>query len=65
MTLPVARDLQREGIRVNAILPGVVVTEGTTALGHGFERFAERVPVKRVGRPDEIGAVAQIGRAHV
>ena len=53
-----AVDLAPRGIRVNAILPGVVITEGTTALGHGFERFAERVPAKRVGRPDEIGAAA-------
>ncbi len=53
-----AVDLAPRGISVNAILPGVVVTEGTTALGHGFDRFAERIPARRVGSPDEIAAVA-------
>lgn len=60
LTLPMARDLRREGIRVNAILPGVfdtplfarasdVVRDGLTASILFPSRF---------GRPDEFAAFA-------
>ncbi len=51
-----AVDLASRGIRVNAILPGVTVTEGTTALGHSFASWAEQAPSRRLGQPEDIAA---------
>ncbi len=47
-------------VRVNAIAPGAVRTEGTQAvLDAGFEGvITKRIPLGRVGTPDEIAAVA-------
>jgi NAD(P)-dependent dehydrogenase (short-subunit alcohol dehydrogenase family) len=62
LTLPVARDLMEEGIRVNTILPGIF----DTPLLHGApERvkaaLAAAVPFpKRLGRPDEYAALAEL-----
>jgi 3-oxoacyl-[acyl-carrier protein] reductase len=57
-----AKELGPRGIRVNAILPGIVVTEGTQAAGFtGGELEAgivAQTPLGRSGRPDDIGDVA-------
>ena len=42
MTLPAARDLARNGIRVNTIAPGIVDTPMLAALGAGGERRRSR-----------------------
>jgi NAD(P)-dependent dehydrogenase (short-subunit alcohol dehydrogenase family) len=63
LTRQLAVDFGPRGIRVNAICPGLIITE------RGQERFdadparaaffADQYPVRRVGRPDDIaGAVA-------
>jgi len=61
MTLPIARDLMDEGIRVNAILPGLFATP--LALGaptHVLEALAAQVPFpKRLGNPDEFAALVE------
>lgn len=47
-------------VRVNAIAPGMIETEGAKAIKRTPEEWAERmksVPVGRLGRPDEIGSV--------
>ncbi|MFC5428381.1 glucose 1-dehydrogenase [Paraburkholderia denitrificans] len=53
-----ARELGPKKIRVNAINPGMVVTEGThTAgfIGSDFEKFAiSQTPLGRIGQPDDI-----------
>jgi NAD(P)-dependent dehydrogenase (short-subunit alcohol dehydrogenase family) len=60
MTLPIARDLSREAIRINTIMPGIFDTpamaqmpeEGRIALG-------AQVPFpKRLGNPPEFGSLA-------
>jgi NAD(P)-dependent dehydrogenase (short-subunit alcohol dehydrogenase family) len=55
MTLPVARDLMSEGIRVNAILPGIFNTPLLAGLPEkAQESLALQVPFpKRLGRPEE------------
>ncbi len=59
MTRAMAVDLGPDGIRVNAIGPGVTYTyryEGRPA--ELRERLAERVPLRRVGTVDDIAAAA-------
>ncbi|TAM02464.1 MAG: glucose 1-dehydrogenase [Paraburkholderia sp.] len=55
-----ARELGPKKIRVNAINPGMVVTEGThTAgfIGSDFEQFAiSQTPLGRIGQPDDIAS---------
>jgi NAD(P)-dependent dehydrogenase (short-subunit alcohol dehydrogenase family) len=62
LTLPVARDLMGEGIRVNTILPGIFDTpllQG--APEHLRAALAASVPFpKRLGRPEEFAAVAEM-----
>jgi NAD(P)-dependent dehydrogenase (short-subunit alcohol dehydrogenase family) len=62
LTLPVARDLMGDGIRVNTILPGIF---DTPLLQRAPERvkagLAASVPFpKRLGRPDEYAALAEL-----
>ena len=60
MTLPIARDLMSEGIRVNTILPGIFETPLLAGLPEpARESLAAAVPFpKRLGRPDEFAALA-------
>jgi NAD(P)-dependent dehydrogenase (short-subunit alcohol dehydrogenase family) len=54
-----AVDLGPLGIRVNAILPGLIRTEGTSgSTPEMFEAIAARAPSGRVGRPDDIAGAA-------
>jgi NAD(P)-dependent dehydrogenase (short-subunit alcohol dehydrogenase family) len=60
MTLPIARDLMNEGIRVNTILPGIFATPLLMALPDAvLQSLAASVPFpKRLGNPDEYAALA-------
>lgn len=60
MTLPIARDLMNEGIRVNTILPGIFETPLMNALPEKARMaLSESVPFpKRLGRPDEYAKLA-------
>ena len=60
MTLPIARDLMNEGIRVNTILPGIFETPLMRALPEkAQEVLAASVPFpKRLGKPEEYAALA-------
>jgi NAD(P)-dependent dehydrogenase (short-subunit alcohol dehydrogenase family) len=55
MTLPIARDLMNDGIRVNAILPGIFDTPLMSRAPDNIkEALAATVPFpKRFGRPEE------------
>ena len=59
MTLPIARELARFGIRVVAIAPGVFETPMMAALSEEARTsLAEQVPYPpRLGRPDEFAAL--------
>lgn len=61
MTRSVAFDLAGQGIRVNTICPGTIDTPSLRERAGGEERlkvFAERQPIGRLGRPEEIAALA-------
>jgi NAD(P)-dependent dehydrogenase (short-subunit alcohol dehydrogenase family) len=55
-TLGLAREVAAEGIRVNAVAPGTVQTGIHAAAGDPGRpaRIAPRVPMRRVGQPEEI-----------
>ena len=49
MTLPIARDLSREGIRVNTILPGIFNTPLLAAAPDNVKQaLGAQVPIRRV-----------------
>jgi NAD(P)-dependent dehydrogenase (short-subunit alcohol dehydrogenase family) len=60
MTLPIARDLSGEGIRVNTILPGIFNTPLMNAAPQAVkDALAASVPFpKRLGLPDEYASLA-------
>jgi NAD(P)-dependent dehydrogenase (short-subunit alcohol dehydrogenase family) len=56
LTAGLAREVAVEGIRVNAVRPGLVETEihaGTGEMGR-LERLRPSIPMQRPGRPDEV-----------
>ena len=60
LTRQMAMEFGPMGIRVNAIGPGLIVTEGTAHNyegGRGEER-AQSVPIRRTGTPEDIADVA-------
>ena len=61
ITRALAKELGPKNIRVNAVNPGVVETEGTHAgsiIGSEFERQAvQHAPLGRIGQPADIAAV--------
>ena len=67
LTRLMANELAAQGVNVNAIAPGYMVTDVTTALRADAERFAairERIPAGRWGDPaDLMGAVVFLASA--
>ncbi|KUM23232.1 oxidoreductase [Mesorhizobium loti] len=62
ITVSMSRELGRRNIRVNAIAPGVIDTEGLRRVGiMGSElekQIVERTPLGRFGQPEDIARVA-------
>jgi NAD(P)-dependent dehydrogenase (short-subunit alcohol dehydrogenase family) len=60
MTLPIARDLMNEGVRVNTILPGVFKTPMVAMMPETVQdALGAQVPFpKRLGTPEEYAALA-------
>src|SRR5229473_112432 len=62
ITRALAAELGRQKIRVNAIAPGAVETEGTRSagiIGSDFEKaMLAGTPLGRIGQPDDIARVA-------
>jgi len=63
LTKNLALELGGYGIRVNAICPGIIQTrlsfeQGTDAneWENFFKRFAQRIPLRRVGQPEDVAA---------
>ncbi len=61
MTLPMARDLMNEGIRVNTILPGIMWTPMMAGMDQKVQdALAAMIPFpKRLGTPDDYAALVQ------
>lgn len=64
LTKSLALQLGGYGIRVNAICPGIIQTHlgrrpGMTEQewSERYERFAKRIPLRRVGQPEDVAAV--------
>lgn len=60
LTATMAVEWGHLGIRVNAIAPGVVLTESLTTMASDSrrKRQVETVPLQRLGTPDDIGPLA-------
>jgi NAD(P)-dependent dehydrogenase (short-subunit alcohol dehydrogenase family) len=56
LTIGLAREVAEEGIRVNAVRPGVIYTEIHASGGEAgrVERVKAAVPMKRGGKPEEV-----------
>lgn len=59
MTIALARETAPSGIRVNAVAPGMVLTEMVSAIWEAKQAsYLARIPMARIGEPEEIaGAV--------
>jgi 3-oxoacyl-[acyl-carrier protein] reductase len=57
MTRSLSRELGGRNVTVNAVAPGFIESEMTAILGNGImDRIKERIPTKRLGRPEDVGA---------
>jgi NAD(P)-dependent dehydrogenase (short-subunit alcohol dehydrogenase family) len=56
MTIGLAKEVAREGVRVNAVRPGLIETDIHASSGQPdrIERLKEAVPMGRGGRPEEV-----------
>jgi len=71
LTRALAKEHGKHGFRINAILPGGIITRGTKQAAKGILRlkfsllktglqFKQRLPIGRLGQPDEVARMALI-----
>jgi 3-oxoacyl-[acyl-carrier protein] reductase len=60
MTVTWAKELSRYGIRTGGIAPGFIATEMVAGMKpEALEKLSAGIPLKRLGKPEEIGITAQ------
>lgn len=59
MTIGLAKELATEGVRVNAVRPGLIYTDihADSGVPDRLERLIHKVPMKRGGTPEEVAEV--------
>jgi 3-oxoacyl-[acyl-carrier protein] reductase len=58
MTRAIAREVAEEGINVNAIAPGMVMTEMVAAIWEQKkDKYLAKIPLKRIAQPEEIANI--------
>ena len=56
-TRAMAGEMGRKGVRVNAVAPGVIVTDMTRAIREAAEdRICKEIPLRRLGTPEDVAA---------
>jgi 3-oxoacyl-[acyl-carrier protein] reductase len=53
-----SKECARDGVTVNAIMPGYTRTERLVALGLDEEELSAKIPMGRLGHVDELAALA-------
>jgi acetoacetyl-CoA reductase len=57
-TMALAQEVASKGVTVNTVSPGYIGTDMVTAIKPEIlEKIVATIPVKRLGRPEEIGAI--------
>jgi 3-oxoacyl-[acyl-carrier protein] reductase len=59
-----AMELAPQGITVNAVLPGTILSDGLLQLGMNLDKAAASIPLKRLGDPSDIGHAAYFFASH-
>lgn len=57
-TKSIAQELGSRNIRCNAIAPGFIETDMTHYLKEGDNKWTERIPLQRIGKPEEVANAA-------
>ena len=51
-----AIEVAKEGVTINAVMPGNIMTEGLEGMGRDYlEALAASIPMKRLGEPEDVG----------
>lgn len=53
-----SKDVAADGVTLNAIMPGFVLTERIVEAGFDQAKLVEQIPARRLGKPEEVGALA-------
>jgi 3-oxoacyl-[acyl-carrier protein] reductase len=60
LTRALSIELAKRGVTVNLVIPGLVLTEMTSALSEkALESMREKIPMGRYGEPEEIAEVVE------
>ncbi len=51
----VASEVAGQGVTINAVMPGFIMTDRMAGLGLDLEQVAKSIPAKRLGQPSELG----------